>query len=74
MQGAWVSSLVGELRSHMAHGVAKKKKSETRVPTRPWHTLHIPDLCPVQLPASCFPTINITNHITLLPMPPTASG
>ena len=26
MQGAWVQSLVGELRSCMPHGVAKKKK------------------------------------------------
>ena len=26
VQGAWVQSLVGELRSHMLHGVAKKKK------------------------------------------------
>ena len=27
MQGMWVQSLVGELRSHMPHGVAKKKKA-----------------------------------------------
>ena len=26
MQGAWVQSLVGELRSHMLHGQKKKKK------------------------------------------------
>ena len=26
LQGVWVSSLVRELRSHMLHGVAKKKK------------------------------------------------
>ena len=25
-QGVWVRSLVGELRSHMPHGMAKKKK------------------------------------------------
>ena len=26
LQGAWVRSLVGELRSHLLHGVAEKKK------------------------------------------------
>lgn len=29
-------------------------------------------VCPVQLPAFCFPPINATNPITLPPMPPTA--
>ena len=29
MQGAWVCSLIGELRSHMPHSVAKKKKKQT---------------------------------------------
>ena len=28
MQGAWVQSLVRELRSYMPHGTAKKKKKE----------------------------------------------
>ena len=31
VQGAWVQSLVGELRSHMLHGVAKKKKIKKHV-------------------------------------------
>ena len=30
VQGAWVQSLVGELRSHMLHGVAKKKKKKRK--------------------------------------------
>lgn len=30
-QGAWVQSLVGKLRSHMLHGVAKKKKTKKHV-------------------------------------------
>ena len=29
MQGVWVQSLVGELRSHMLHGTAKKKEKKT---------------------------------------------
>ena len=28
MQGAWVISLVRELRSHMPHSIARKKKKE----------------------------------------------
>ena len=28
MQGAQVQSLIGELRTHMLHGVAKKKKKK----------------------------------------------
>ena len=28
MQGVWVQSLVGELRSHMLHGTAKKKEKK----------------------------------------------
>ena len=31
LQGAWVWSLVGELRSHMPHGKKKKKKSHLKV-------------------------------------------
>ena len=31
LQGAWVQSLVGELRSHMQHAVAKKKKTKNHV-------------------------------------------
>ena len=27
MQGVWVRFVVGELRSHMPHGMAKKKKN-----------------------------------------------
>ena len=30
MQGVQVQSLVGELRSHIAHAVAKKKKKKQR--------------------------------------------
>ena len=30
MQGAWVQSLVGEVRSHMSHGVAKLKKKKKK--------------------------------------------
>ena len=29
-QGTWVQSLVGELRSHIPHDVAKKKKKKER--------------------------------------------
>ena len=29
MQGTWVQSLVGELRSHLLHGVGKKKKKSS---------------------------------------------
>ena len=28
MQGAWIQSLVGEIRSHKPHGMAKKKKKK----------------------------------------------
>ena len=28
MQGTWVQSLVGELRSHMPQGMVEKKKNE----------------------------------------------
>ena len=28
VEGAWVQSLVGELRSHITYGMAKKKKKE----------------------------------------------
>ena len=31
LQGAQVQSLVGELRSHMLHGVAKKKKNKNKL-------------------------------------------
>ena len=30
LQGAWVQSLAGELKAHMPHGMAKKKKKEYR--------------------------------------------
>ena len=30
MQGAWVRSLVGELRSHMLHMAKKKKKANAQ--------------------------------------------
>ena len=31
MQGAWVQSLVGEIRSHMLHSKAKKKKTKLKI-------------------------------------------
>ena len=31
MQGAQFQSLVGELKSHMLHGMAKKKKKEIKI-------------------------------------------
>ena len=33
MQGTWVRSLVRELRSHMLHGLARKKMQMTTEPT-----------------------------------------
>ena len=32
MQATWVQSLIGELRSHMPHGVAKKQTTVTKSP------------------------------------------
>ena len=50
MQGAWVWSLVGELRSHMPRGVAKKLKKKKFLhrwlDEHPWGTLNMQRTCP----------------------------
>ena len=49
MQGAWVWSLVGELRSCMLHSLAKKKKSQMHYSSSPSHVAqsvkHLPAMC-----------------------------
>ena len=52
MQGAWVRSLVGELRSHMLHMAKKKKESQCPEVHPESQRCHFLDKLPKQNPES----------------------